>query len=216
MAQKPALRHVLGQVRLQAGLSQSGLAKILGCAAVTVQKIEQGNLSLSVELATKAQEELGIKAAWLLANDSTKPAVTVRGGLWTKDAYEFAQGSRWAVTEEDSYGIKIAALRFDTLPIGESDIAADAFIALTMAETNSLIYAMLQATRKLPKQGILIHRLQQMLKALKEDFKPDEATLKKLRPEIQKARKAYEAIRQKISAQEVERMWSDNPGESKK
>jgi transcriptional regulator with XRE-family HTH domain len=211
MAQKPALRHVLGQVRLQAGLSQSELAKILGCAAVTVQKIEQGNLGLSEELAAKAEEEMGVSAAWLLANDSMQPAVTPRGGLWTAKHYEFAQGSRHIVVETKPGGTiadTVAYTRDDilpTLPPAEREIAANAFIALTRAETDALVHAMLEETKNIPKQGILIHRLRKMLKALEEDFKPNEATLKQHRPKIQKAREAYSAIRKRITDEQIAR-----------
>jgi transcriptional regulator with XRE-family HTH domain len=205
MAQKPALRHVLGQVRLQAGLSQSDLAKILGCAAVTVQKIEQGNLGLSEELAAKVEEELGVSAAWLLANDPTQPALTPRGGLWTVNHYEFAQGSRHVVTETKPGGTiadAVAYTRDDILPPLPPDlreIAANAFIDLTRAETDALVHAMLEETRNIPKQGILVHRLRKMLKALEEDFKPNEAVLKQHRQKIQKAREEYSAIRKQIT-----------------
>ena len=210
MAQKPALRHVLGQVRLQAGLSQSELAKILGCAAVTVQKIEQGNLGLSEELATKAEEEIGVAAAWLLANDPKQPAVTPRGGLWTFDHYEFAQGARVVMTEEKSDGGK--SFRFKrkadlTLPLGDEEDAVNAFIALKTAEAASLIRAMLEGSKRLPRQGILVHRLRKALKALHEDFKPDKATLEKDKPEIEKLRKRYEKMCRRISQEFSHKLW---------
>jgi transcriptional regulator with XRE-family HTH domain len=209
MAQKPALRHVLGQVRLQAGLSQSKLAKLLGCAAVTVQRIEQGNLGLSEDLAAKVQEELGVSAAWLFDNDSMRPAVTPGGGLWTVNHYEFAQGARSGLTEEKPGGGKSFRIRrkgHRTLPPDEED-AANAFIALKEAEATSLIRAMLKGSKRLPRQGILVHRLRKALEALLEDFEPDKATLEKDKPEIEKLRQQYEEICRRISQQFHHDLW---------
>jgi transcriptional regulator with XRE-family HTH domain len=210
MAQKPALRHVLGQVRLEAGLSQSELAKILGCAAVTVQKIEQGNLGLSEELATKIEEEIGVSAAWLLANDSEQPAVSPRGGFWTVNHYEYAQGARMTMAEEKLDGRK--TFRFKkkadrTLPVGDEEDAVNAFTVLKTAEAASLIRAMLEGSKGLPRQGILVHRLRKALKALHEDFKPDKATLEKDKPEIEKLRTRYEKIARRISEQFSHDLW---------
>jgi transcriptional regulator with XRE-family HTH domain len=210
MAQKPALRHVLGAVRLQAGLSQSELAKLLGCAAVTVQKIEQGILGLSEELATKAEEEIGVAAAWLLDNDSTQPAVTPGGGLWTVDHYEYAQGARIVMTEKKldgktAFRLKRKADR--TLPLGDEEDVINAFIALKTAEAASLIRAMLEGSKGLPRQGILVHRLRKALKALHEDFKPDKATLEKDKPEIEKLRHQYDEICRRISQEFSHKLW---------
>jgi transcriptional regulator with XRE-family HTH domain len=207
MSQKPAKRHVLAEVRIKADLSQAELAKILGVATISVQKIEQGHLSLSEELAVKAQKELGVSAAWLLANDPAKPAVTPRGGLWTMEFYQFAQGSLDAVGEE--VGDKmLGQVRLYTLPPSDNDRAQDAFIALTRIETDSVIHALLEATKGRPVQGILIHRIRTMLNALREQFTPDKATLKKHRSRTQKARKTYEDIYKKIGAKELSILWT--------
>src|SRR5580704_2415053 len=107
MAQNPAKRHVIANVRLQCGLSQAELAKILargrkkGLAAVTVQRIEQGTLELSEDLARRAEEELGVSAAYLLANDLQEEPVTPKGGRWTTNLYEFAQGIQGVAVVED-------------------------------------------------------------------------------------------------------------------
>jgi transcriptional regulator with XRE-family HTH domain len=58
VAQKPAKRHVLANARIEVGLSQVELADLLGCSTASVQRIEQGTLGLSEELALKVQEAL--------------------------------------------------------------------------------------------------------------------------------------------------------------
>src|SRR5258708_3282367 len=100
MPQAPARRHVLADVRITAGLSQKGLAKLLGVAAISVQKIEQGRLAVSEERARKAEAELGVSAGWLLANDPKTRPVTPRGGRWTKALHEFTQGGKLFVTTD--------------------------------------------------------------------------------------------------------------------
>ncbi len=81
MAQRPAKRHVLADIRIKCGLSQPGLAKILGVAHVTVQRIEQGRLALSEDLARRAEEELGVSASYLLANDLQEEPVMPEGWM---------------------------------------------------------------------------------------------------------------------------------------
>jgi transcriptional regulator with XRE-family HTH domain len=213
MAQKPALRHVLGQVRLEAGLSQSELAKILGCAAVTVQKIEQGNLGLSEELAAKVEEELGVSAAWLLANDPKAPAVTSHGTFWTKDLYEFAQGMRSEVKEDsvDEIGGSIT-VRLFAMPVKGGE---DPFVAWRLAEYTAKIHAMLQGCRSVPKLGILIHRLDKALNTFAKDFPPDAATSKIYEPEIKKLYESYHQTTKKKSDDEHDRLWRESPGKPK-
>lgn len=214
MAQKPALRHVLGDVRLKAGLSQLELSKLLGCSGITVQRIEQSTLPLSIDLASKVEEELDVSAAWLLANDPRVPAMTPRRTLWTKDLYEFAQGSRSKVQEEAVDGTErsiTARLYGMALEGGE-----DQFIAWRLAEYTSRIHAMLEGTRSVPKQGILVHRLGKMLDSLAIDFPRDKATLKRYEPKIKKLWKAYDRISKQNSDQEHERLWRNDADKSKK
>jgi hypothetical protein len=146
----------------------------------------------------------------LLANDPTQPAVTPSGGLWTVDHYEYAQGARLVMTEEKPDGGK--PFRFKrkadlTLPLGDEEDAVNAFISLKTAEAASLIRAMLEGSKRLPRQGILVHRLRKALKALLEDFKPDKATLEKDRPEIEKLREKYEGIARRISEKFSHDLW---------
>src|ERR1700756_324956 len=93
MSQPPARRHVLAEIRLKIGLSQAEFAKILDVAGSTIQKVEQGTLALSEELAVKAQKAFDVSASWLLANDPTQSAVTPRGSPWDKFYYELTKGT---------------------------------------------------------------------------------------------------------------------------
>jgi DNA-binding XRE family transcriptional regulator len=46
-------RHVLAKIRHEIGLTQKELARILGVALISVQRIEQLSLALSEELAVR-------------------------------------------------------------------------------------------------------------------------------------------------------------------
>src|SRR5258707_8788743 len=136
MAQRPAKRHVLADIRIKCGLSQPGLAKILRVAHVTVQRIEQGRLALSEELAGRTEEELGVSASYLLANDPQEEPVTPKGGRWTTDMYEFAQGSRSVALEEMPSGEKHLHISPQGSVIPET---ADSFIAWRVADYTAKI-----------------------------------------------------------------------------
>jgi transcriptional regulator with XRE-family HTH domain len=199
--QKSARRHVLADIRLSAGLSQAQLAKILGVAAVSVQKIEQGHLALSEELAGKAQEVLDVSARWLLANDPTQSALTPRGNLWTKVFYELTSGTPPGHSYEIHYDV----------PAADARKSVRAFTALKKLKTFAVIDALFEGSAGLPKQGILFHRLDKVLKELKEEFKTDQTTLENYRPKIEKATKAFENVRKRITERETKRIWRDNP-----
>src|ERR1700752_4687833 len=90
MSQRPAMRHVLAHVRLACGFSQVDTAKLLGCSAVTVRRIEQANLGLSEKLALRAQKLFNVSAAWLFLNDPDQPLVTPAGEIWSADKCEIS------------------------------------------------------------------------------------------------------------------------------
>jgi transcriptional regulator with XRE-family HTH domain len=205
MAQRPARRHVIADIRIKCGLPQPGLAKILGVAGVTVQRIEQGTLELSEDLARRAEEELGVSAAYLLANDPQEEPVTPKGGRWTTDMYEFSQGSRSNAVEEMPSGNK----RFHVRAIDTVPGAADTFIAWRTADYCAKIEGMLQATKGLPRQGILLHRLNKAMSALLESFPPDEATLAKHAPKVRKLKAAHDEIAQRLMQEESARIWRE-------
>ena len=87
--------------------------------------------------------------------------------------------------------------------------AENEFISLNTAEAGTLIHAMLEGTKGLPKQGILLHRLNKMLESLKEDFPPDKRKLEELRRlEIEKARDEHDLTVYRLTEGENERLWA--------
>src|SRR5262245_59957576 len=94
-------KHALAVVRKACGLTQKELAGLLGVSAITVQRIEQGSLALSEELARKAQEQLDVSSRWLLSGDPSQPPLTPRNTYWSKDLYEFRQGNRFVAVEKN-------------------------------------------------------------------------------------------------------------------
>jgi transcriptional regulator with XRE-family HTH domain len=174
----------------EAGLSQQKLAKLLGVAGITIQKIEQGRLALSPELAQKAQDELGVSAAWLLNNDPKITPVNFRGGSWAKPWYEYTQTLRL---------VSNFAL----------DQTADTFTAWQVAEINARIDSLLTASKGTPKQGILLHRLRESLNELAEQFPTDEAVLAEHAPGIAKLRAAFKHVSGEITQEETRRLWGD-------
>jgi transcriptional regulator with XRE-family HTH domain len=209
MAQRPAKRHVIADIRIKCGLPQPGLAKIIGVAAVTVQRIEQGTLELSEDLARRAEEELGVSAAYLLANDPQEEPVTPRGGRWTTDMYEFKQGSRSNAVEEMPSGKHSFHVRATATVPG----AADTFVAWRTADYCAKIEAMLQATKGLPRQGILLHRLNKAMTSLLENFPPDKPTLEKHAPKVRKLKAAHDEIAQRLMHEESDRIWREEEEE---
>jgi transcriptional regulator with XRE-family HTH domain len=190
MAQAPARRHVLARVRIEAGLSQKELAKLLGVAGITIQKIEQGRLALSLELAEKAQNELGVSAAWLLNNDPKIDPVTFRGGSWGKIVYEYTQALRL----ERDFAL---------------DQSANAFTAWQIAELSARIAGLLTGSKGTPRQGILLHRLRQSLSELAEQFPADEAVLAQHAPRIAKLKAVFKHASGEITEEETRRLWGD-------
>jgi transcriptional regulator with XRE-family HTH domain len=197
---KPARRHVVADIRIEVGLSQAGLAELLGVAAISIQRIEQGTLALSEELALKAEKTFDVSAAWLLANDPAQLAVTPRNTIWTKNFFELAQGTPPGHSYEVQHGV----------PAVDTRKMVETFTAKKRLEIFALVDAMLEGSAGLPKQGILISRLNSTLKELQKEFKADGKTLERYRPQIEKATKAFEKVRSRITEREKERLWSDN------
>ena len=200
MPQLPARRHVLAVVRILAGLSQKQLAKLLDCSAITIQKIEQGHLKLSEDLARRAEREIDVSAAWLLANDPKLEPITSRGGAWSRDLFEFAQGSRFYVKEGSVF-----RLNFDLAP----EESADEFTAWRAAEYSALIHAMLAKAKASPRQGILLNRLRTFTDSLAEDFPADETTLKAYADKIDRLKTAFKRKAKQIGEAEEKRLWAD-------
>jgi transcriptional regulator with XRE-family HTH domain len=200
------MRHVIADVRIKAGLSQAQLSEILDCSVVTVQRIEQGTLSLSENLAKKAQKILDVSADWLLANNPKERAVTPRDDVWTKDSFELTQQTPPGHSYVIHHGV----------PAKTAAAAKNAFTVLKGYEACGRIRTMLERTKGLPKQGILLHRLNKALNDLEEDFNPDKTLLEELQPKIGAARKAFEKILDRNTEREMKRIWRDGPNELKK
>jgi transcriptional regulator with XRE-family HTH domain len=205
MPQLPARRHVLATVRILAGLSQKQLAKLLDCSAITIQKIEQGHLKLSEDLARRAEREIDVSAGWLLANDPKLEPITPRGGAWSRDLFEFAQGGRFFALEKRQPGRSLFRVNFDIAP----EESADEFTAWRAAEYSALIHAMLAKAKASPRQGILLNRLKTFTDSLAEDFPADETTLKAYAGKIDRLKTAFKRKAKQIGQAEEERLWAD-------
>ena len=190
-------------VIVKTGLTKDDLAKLVGVAPITIQRICYGTLGLSEDLAKRMEEELDIAASWLLENDEEKPIVTPRGGLWSKELYEFAQGSRFFATEKKADGKEEHHYRYESA-VAVSRGASDEFIAWRLTDFCARVNGMLETTRSTPRQGILVHRLEKMLTGLEKDFIPDPATLERYAPRIDGLEKAYLDTADKIYRKEIE------------
>ena len=85
---KPRFIHPVRQVRTCLGHSQPAFAKMIGCSAVAIQRIENGTLKLSPKLANSILEATGADPVSLLAGKDAQ-ALDMQGHPYTKDAYQF-------------------------------------------------------------------------------------------------------------------------------
>lgn len=201
MAQEPAKRHVLAEVRIQCGLTQPELAKAVGCAPVSIQKIEQGILRLSESLASKIEEQLGVSSGWLLANNPKVRPITPRGGFWSKELYELAQGIiKTAQATSRLENLAVAVLRPE---VKKHYGLEDKLSAIALLDSTSKIDAMLQGSRGSPRQGILMYRLAKAIDGLLEEFKPDPATLKTYAPRIERLHDAFFTSAEQLRREEI-------------
>jgi DNA-binding XRE family transcriptional regulator len=72
MAQKPARRHPIADIRIRVGLTQPEFAHVIGCSCITVQKIEQGHLRLSKRLALNVEKHFGVSVDYLLSKNQVR------------------------------------------------------------------------------------------------------------------------------------------------
>lgn len=86
-------RHTLAVLRTLTGLTQKETAQILECSTPTVQAIELGKLKLSMDLAQRVNFQTGISTEWLLADDTSQPAVSGHGKPYTKATFEDRQAA---------------------------------------------------------------------------------------------------------------------------
>jgi transcriptional regulator with XRE-family HTH domain len=173
VAQKPAKRHVLANARIEVGLSQVELADLLGCSTATVQRIEQGTLALSEELALKVQEALDISATWLLANDPTRAPITPGGRFWNRFNYVFARASQ---PEFEPVDISLRDELERENEVKTEELSED----IAAREIYAMYRAMLKKARGSPKRTILRYRVAKAFQELKKDFPPDEENFEEL------------------------------------
>jgi DNA-binding XRE family transcriptional regulator len=88
MPRKPRFIHPVRQVRTCLAHSQSSFAKLIGCSAVAVQRIENGQLQLSSKLANSILEATGADPVSLLAGREAK-AMDMMGCEYSKSSYDF-------------------------------------------------------------------------------------------------------------------------------
>jgi transcriptional regulator with XRE-family HTH domain len=173
MAQKPAKRHVLANARIEIGLSQVALADLLGCSTATVQRIEQGTLALSEELALKVQEALDISVTWLVANDPARPPLTSGGRFWNRFSYEIARASQ---PEFEPVDISLRDELERENEVKREELSED----LAALENYAMYRAMLKKARGSPMRTILRFRVAKFFQEQKKDFPFDKETFEEL------------------------------------
>jgi transcriptional regulator with XRE-family HTH domain len=85
MPRKPHLTHPLRDVRTVLSMTQQTFAKLVGCSAITIQRIENRTLKMSHSLADKILEATGVDPRELAAG---RKAVDFDGNPYTKQTYE--------------------------------------------------------------------------------------------------------------------------------
>jgi DNA-binding XRE family transcriptional regulator len=85
MPRKPRFIHPVRQVRTCLGHTQPSFAKLIGCKAITVQRIENGKLKLSAKLANSILEATGADPVSLRAGLEAK-AMDMMGNEYSKEA----------------------------------------------------------------------------------------------------------------------------------
>jgi transcriptional regulator with XRE-family HTH domain len=91
MPRKPRFIHPVRQVRTCLGYSQPAFAKLIGCSAAAVQRIENDKLPLSRKLANSILEATGADPVTLRAGREAK-AMDMMGKEYTKQSLEFYRG----------------------------------------------------------------------------------------------------------------------------
>lgn len=85
MPRKPRFLHPVRQVRNCLGHTQESFAKLIGCSAITVQRIENGSLKLSPRLAERIMDATGALPRSLLRG---KSALGMEGQPYSKEAHD--------------------------------------------------------------------------------------------------------------------------------
>jgi len=86
------LRTPLAILRIELGLTQEKLGKLVGKARRTIQAIEIGKLRLTEDLAAEISAKTGISARWLLEGKPDAPMLTPGGEAYTKEVFDALRG----------------------------------------------------------------------------------------------------------------------------
>jgi transcriptional regulator with XRE-family HTH domain len=207
-------RHVLARIRLACGLTQKELAKLLEVSTGAIQRIEQGTLALSEELAKKAERQLDLSPEWLLANDPKMSPLSPRYGYWNKNLFEFAQGSRFSVQEKKLSG-KPGTFQVN-LEHTPPELA-DKLSAIHEVNCKIAIASLLRAAKGTPRQAILVHRLNRMFEQLRKEFDVDlETAFQTYGAELQQVESAFNEAAKQVSEREAEQLWRKPSREKRK
>lgn len=167
MAYPRDIVHPLAYARAVLGITQHRLAQLLGCALVTVKKIETLDLKLSERMAKKAETALGVSAVYLLAGRSDRLPITPAGQPFSKKYSEEHQAKVKAGQQTDTTGIRPF---WTAVRIGE--------VASSAAKTGRLAF--------------FKFKLFSLLEELEREFPLDEEEGKRLR-QIYRDRKLHTA-----------------------
>ena len=91
MPRKPRFVHPVRQVRTCLGHSQPAFARLVGCSAVAIQRIENGTLQLSTKLANSIMEATGADPVSLRAGLDAR-ALDMLGHDYSRQSYESYKG----------------------------------------------------------------------------------------------------------------------------
>jgi DNA-binding XRE family transcriptional regulator len=196
--QNPARRHVIANVRLECGLTQAGLAELVDCHTMTVQKIEQGALMMSAQMATRLGEVLDLDPNWLLANNSMAPPITQTGAPWLREHYELARMNtttwgllvqRGAPPKSEESTARLEKMKQLYRRWQEEELIARLSAILAGAELTGG-----DGPSEPPRGamfGVALERLKQALDSLEAQFQPDWAALEARQKRIDQYRLPY-------------------------
>lgn len=91
MPKKPKINHPVRQVRTCLGETQTNFAKLVGCSAIAIQRIENGTLKLSAKLAHAIAEAASADPQSLLKGPGAT-ALDGMGQLYTKESFQQLKG----------------------------------------------------------------------------------------------------------------------------
>jgi DNA-binding XRE family transcriptional regulator len=197
--QNSARRHVVAEVRLECGLTQAGLAELIGYHTMSLQKIEQGTTKMSTPIAASLSKVFDLDPSWLLANDPEVPPITRTGAPWLREHYELARmdstawgliAQRGPLPKSEENTALLAKMKQLYQAWQEEEFSARIAALLTHAETPE------EGSHpdKLPRwatRGVILHRLKKFFDSLEDEFELDWKTMESRQERIDKYRLPY-------------------------